>query len=207
MPASASAKTASLRFMMSKRTLSLLLAISLAFNLAFLGSIIYLHLRAPRRRPIPFTPVKRVELPSHIGDVRDNPEIRQMRSQFDRIRVNLMEELAKETVDETRVLTIIDSSLAAQEELEQSLGQNLLEIRKQMSSEEAEEYFQAQARRMELRSQHINRRDLRRHNREKDYNNRPDARARTRHPDRQNPRRSRDDAKADEPSGSDAALP
>lgn len=176
---------------MSKRLILVLLGISLAFNLAFTGSLLWLHLRISRaEKRIPRTR-QRTELPTHVSDMRHDPQINQLRSDFESYKLMLMEELAKHALDEEKILSIIDSSLVAQSDLEQSLGENLVEIRKQMTPDEAQTYFQSRADHMKRRTEMINRHRDRRNKNEEDNDNRPDARTRRRRPPRPDERAER----------------
>ncbi|HCM14915.1 MAG: hypothetical protein WCY87_01365 [Candidatus Cloacimonadales bacterium] len=144
---------------MSKRLITMLLFISLAFNLAVLGSIIWLRLHIPRTVHRERSRNEWVRLPEHIHHDQNDPEIRQMRVEYDNQKVNLMRSLAGDNYVEKDIIAIIDSSLTAQTNLEKELGHRLLDIRKQMSSEEAEKYFGARA---DMLQRRINRyRDIR----------------------------------------------
>ncbi len=80
-------------------------------------------------------------------------EIKQLRQEFDGTKQALMQELAKEKINEVRVNSIIDSSLAAQTKLEKRIGQKILAYRKTLSAEEAREQFTRRAEDMKHRSQ------------------------------------------------------
>ncbi|NLO44533.1 MAG: periplasmic heavy metal sensor [Candidatus Cloacimonetes bacterium] len=177
---------------MSKRLLFILFSISLAFNLAFIGSLLWFHLRISKAKQRAPRTRERIELPTHVNDMRHNPQIDQLRSDFESYKLKLMEELAKQTLDEERILSIIDSSLVAQSDLEQSLGENLVQIRKQMTPDEAKDYFQSRAEHMKRRTEMFNRRHDRRNKNEEDNDNRPDARARRRRPPRPDSRDERE---------------
>ncbi|MCK9557097.1 MAG: hypothetical protein PHO85_06090 [Candidatus Cloacimonetes bacterium] len=130
---------------MSRRITTILLIISLSFNLGFLGSIIWIQLHFPHPMRHNSTHNEWVRLPEHIRNDRSDPELRRLRVAYDDQRVNLMRALALPNYEEMDVTAIIDSSLTAQTYLEKELGYRLLDIRKQMSAEEAEEYFGSRA--------------------------------------------------------------
>ncbi|HPA24408.1 MAG TPA: hypothetical protein PLS44_01995, partial [Candidatus Cloacimonas sp.] len=84
---------------MNKRWLIIILLISVSFNLAFIGSFIYLHWFHPHPQP----PVRKEEMRGprplfgHPPFERDE-EIRKLRNQFENIKHSLMLELAKDPV-------------------------------------------------------------------------------------------------------------
>ena len=143
---------------MSKRWLTIILLISVSFNLAFIGSFIYLHRfhRHPQlpgrneemRGPRPFF--------GHPPFERDE-EIRKLRYQFENIKHSLMLELAKDPVDMTKVNALIDSSLVAQNTLERRLAERMVAYRKTLTAEEAKEHFQ---RRAEFAKKRLNRNNI-----------------------------------------------
>jgi len=146
---------------MTKRSLLILLGISFAFNLAVLGSLFWLRITRPPLAPPKEFHMKRPPLPEHIVRRDRNPEIRRIRELFEQSKLDLMHELRKAEVDEARVLAIINSSLEAQNQLERHLGEHLLHIRRQMTAEEADEYFGKRIEFMQNRKEHT------RHNRRK----------------------------------------
>lgn len=159
--------------MMTKRTIVILLFISLAFNLAVLGSILWLRFSRTCPARAPHSRYQRIALPSHLQDdqVMWNPEIRALHQHFNESKIELMRELAKDPIDETNITAIIDNSLAAQGSLERALAHRLLEIRKQMSAAEAQEYFSARADQMKQRSGAFKHKYNRRKDNEKDNRN------------------------------------
>ncbi len=136
---------------MSKRWLIALLLISVSFNLAVIGSVLYLRFTLPCAVP-----------PRHHGKMSPPPrmrplmdrdaEIQQLRGRFDATKKSLMQELSKDPVNETRVKEIIDSSLVAQNALESRIGEKILAYRKTLSAAEAREHFLRRADRMQHRS-------------------------------------------------------
>ena len=158
---------------MTKRTIAILLFISLAFNLAVLGSILWIHFGRACPARAPHSRYHRIALPSHLQDDHAmwNPEIRELHSEFNKSKIELMRELAKDPINATNITAIIDNSLAAQGSLERALAHRLLEIRKQMSAAEAEDYFSARAEQMKQRSQAFKHKYNRRRNNEKDNRN------------------------------------
>ncbi len=146
---------------MSKRLTSILLLISLAFNLAVVGSMIFLKSKAA---PPPFPghpggrfrnmdridrmksdegrPMGRPDRRSDDGSrFEDSAATRELRLKFRRSKMELMQELAKDPIDEARINTILTRSLTEQTALERTLGADLIAARKKMTAEEAEQRF------------------------------------------------------------------
>lgn len=135
---------------MSKRWLTALLIISLCFNLAVVISFIYFKVMAPPPPPpkehLPrFSPRDRIHTLS--------PETIALNKRFNDLKITLMQELAKDPVDEARITGIIDSSVVAQNALERHLGQRLLENRRKMTAIEAKEHFMKRAEFLKNRTQ------------------------------------------------------
>jgi hypothetical protein len=129
---------------MSKHWTSILLLVSLAFNLAVLGGFIYMHVHHPPhvapgdRPPGPH----RESGPFHERwKGMESDSIRALRDAFMESKKELMQELAKDPLDEQAINRIITRSITAQSTLERELGAKLVEMRKQMSAEEAKECF------------------------------------------------------------------
>lgn len=132
---------------MNKRWLYILLFISLAFNLAVLGSFVFIRFFLP-------PPLDRMHNPEMegrgMGDHRmqmwqqhcvDDTEMTQIKTKFADSKHALMSELAKDPIDETKIKTIMDSSLVIHSTLERRLGQRLLTLRKSMGADEAKDFF------------------------------------------------------------------
>ncbi|HNV92695.1 MAG TPA: hypothetical protein P5518_01130 [Candidatus Cloacimonas sp.] len=140
---------------MSKRWLIAILLISVSFNLAFIGSIIYLHYIHPFPKP-PMENEHRQASRPPFGPppFERDEEIRNLRKNFEDIKHSLMLELANDPVDMKKVNALIDSSLIAQNILEQKLAERMVAYRKTLSAEEAKEHF---LRRAEFVKNHSNR--------------------------------------------------
>ncbi|MDD2596287.1 MAG: hypothetical protein PHO35_01655 [Candidatus Cloacimonetes bacterium] len=152
---------------MSKKSLVILLFISLSFNLAVLGSLFWLRLARPHRPDTRELRIRYPRLPEHIERSERDPQITAARREFHRTTMALLQELRKDTVNEENIMAIIDSSLVAQTALERRLGTSLLNLRKQMSATEADEYF---GKRIEFLNQRHNHIHHRRNRREKNNN-------------------------------------
>lgn len=142
---------------MSKRWLVALLLISFSFNLAVIGSAIYLRLTMPCPMPGPAPGQQMMPPRPESGMMGRDPEIQQLRQRFDDSKVTLMKELAKDPVDEVKINAIIDSSLVVQSNLEHRLGKKILAYRKTMTAAEAREHFQRRADNMKNRSRRFDR--------------------------------------------------
>lgn len=139
---------------MSKRSLSIILIISLAFNLAVLGSLLWLNLSRPERPPAYKSRTHYPRLPEHIAPCERDPAIARSWEQFEHSKIELMQELRQDPIDEPQIMSIIESSIQAQSKLESHLGTRLLTLRKQMTAAEAEAYFGARIKHMQERKDH-----------------------------------------------------
>ncbi|MDY0230149.1 MAG: periplasmic heavy metal sensor [Candidatus Cloacimonadaceae bacterium] len=159
--------------MMTKRSIVILLFVSLAFNLAVLGSILWIHYGRACPQRVPHVREHMTKLPPHLQDAHAmwNPEIRELHSSFNESKIELMRELAKNPINEENINAIIDSSMEVQGSLERALAHRLLEIRKQMSAAEAEDYFSSRAENMQERIQAFRHKSNRRKTDEKDNRN------------------------------------
>lgn len=138
---------------MSKRWLTALLLISISFNLALVGSALYLRLTMPCPVPPPNADHDHMQpMNREHGFMSHDQEINQLREKFDNTKINLMQELAKDPVDEAKVNTIIDSSLYCQNDLEHKMGQRILAYRKTMNAAEAKEHFTRRAENLKNRT-------------------------------------------------------
>ncbi len=138
---------------MSKKLLYILLLISLAFNLAFVGTFIYFRATHPK----PHWEDSRRDRHDHQDRdkyrIEDSDSTRALRDSFRSIKKELMLELAKETIDEAAINSIIQRSLQAQAVLESDLGKRLIILRKSMTSQEAKEHFMDRIKRMDERKE------------------------------------------------------
>ncbi len=143
---------------MSKRWLLILLFISLSFNLAVLCSFLYFRLILPPPCPqtLPEPPMGR-GMAAGPGFMRGDRDVMRLHEKFTETKLNLMQELAKDPVDEAKVSSIIDSSLIAQSQLERTLGEKILAYRKTMTAQEAREHFQSRIENMQNRSHRMQR--------------------------------------------------
>jgi len=96
-------------------------------------------------------------MPPEPGFMMNDPDIEKLRQRFDQTKMNLMQELAKDPVNEAKIASIIDSSLIAQNQLERTLGGKILAYRKTMNAAEAREHFQSRIENLKMRSHRIDR--------------------------------------------------
>ncbi|MBM4403743.1 MAG: hypothetical protein FJ042_05100 [Candidatus Cloacimonetes bacterium] len=142
---------------MSKRWIIVMLLMSVAFNLAVLGSFIYFRFINPL--PEEFSPPS---APDHgpRGDgtgrivtdlLHQNEQIKQARVTFIESKLTFVKELSKEDINEATLKQLMEASLAAHATLERLIGNQLIESRKGMSAEEAGEFFERRAEQMRHR--------------------------------------------------------
>ncbi len=150
---------------MSKRWIVILLLFSMAFNLAVLGSFVYLRFMMPY-------PPHCAPLPDrHPGKFHGRPlrrllseddQFRQAHRQFRENKRVFMEELLKDEIDEVALNQILERSLMAQGAKERRIGYHMIELRKSMSAEEARHFFGRHIERMKQQphfKSHRNRRN------------------------------------------------
>lgn len=163
---------------MSKKLSNILLLVSLAFNLAVVAAFIYMTVRGPhhhhRTRPRPDTESYRHR--DRDSTWADSDSIRALRTTFRETKHEFMTELAKEPINEPALNTILERSLSEQSLLERELGKRLIERRKEMSPEEAEEFFNRRAERLRRFSERIDRMNRRNRDGDRDRYRRPDRR-------------------------------
>lgn len=140
---------------MSKRLITILLIISFAFNVAVLGTFIYMRTSCSLR---PFhRTTKEVERPAQTPNPEERPQIVENEAviaradEFRKTRKDLYTELAKDPINEARINGIIEKSLVAQTALERELGASMLELRKNMNADEAKIHFDNRIKRLEER--------------------------------------------------------
>lgn len=149
---------------MSKRSTSILLIISLAFNLAVLGGFIFRQIWRPITPQLKDFQAeraqRRIELDRSDPALRpptESEETRELRKAFRQTKEDFMTQLANEPVNEEKLKESLEQSLSQQVELERSLGESLILRRKEMSPEEAQEHFMRRVERMRERSERIER--------------------------------------------------
>lgn len=132
---------------MSKRWLVFMLLVSVAFNLAVLGSFIYLQYLHPYTHDCP------PALP-HCGRpdgdhpgmplrnlLAEDEQFQQAKQLYAKNKGAFIRELAQENYDEAELRRLMETSLLAQGSMERRIGNQMIELRKTMSTEEAREFF------------------------------------------------------------------
>ena len=124
---------------MSNRTLGILVIISLSFNLAFL-SMFFFHLL---RGPLPPGIGHDFKIPPRFRDyfIDSREDIKPLRHDFENSRKDFMIALSDPEFDENRLLDMLDLAVDRQMIMEKELGIKLIQLRKQMTPNEAEKFF------------------------------------------------------------------
>jgi len=125
---------------MYKRNFKILLIISLAFNIAFIGFSTFRYLT-----------IKRIlgsekifhNIPHNIKDrfQKNKEEIGSVRDEIAVVRHDFMVELRKEDFNKDNLNVKLANILIKQNEMERILGNNLIELREEMTPEQAEKFF------------------------------------------------------------------
>ncbi len=145
---------------MNKRWLIILLLVSAAFNLAVVGSFIYLRSTRPPFPPGRFKEWRdeghrRGKGPGGPGPMfMFNDSTRALHDQFQNTKRELMLELAKDPLDMPKIEANITRSLNAQAALERDMADRLIRFRNTMTPEEAREHFNRRAEEMRRRDNH-----------------------------------------------------
>lgn len=124
---------------MSNRTLSILVVISLSFNIAFLGMFLFHRIRGPLS---PHDP-RELNMPPELRDflMQSREKFKPLRDDFEQSRRILSDALAEEEYDESRLLQLLEETLQKQDVMERAMGMHLIELRKNMTPEQAENFF------------------------------------------------------------------
>ena len=125
---------------MQKRNVQILLIVSLAFNLAFIGFGTFRYLRI-RRYSDPRVLFRHApqEIKDHFREHREI--IDPIRDEIELIRAQFINELKKPDFNEEHLQEKLDQYLTKQAELERIMGNNFIEIRKKLTAEQVEEFF------------------------------------------------------------------
>lgn len=140
---------------MSKRLLTIFLLISLALNAGILGGMFVMGLFRHNHNEHHYQ--RWQDGPSSRNQGRwdryklEDASTKALREAFRSTKRELMQELAKDPIDESKINAIIDKSITAQSKLERALGSKLLTERKAMSAQEAKQSFQERLDRMNRR--------------------------------------------------------
>jgi len=123
---------------MKNNTVKILLIISFAFNIAFLGGGIFRSIKFRKQPPIH----KRV----NNEKVREFMERRKeighpLMQDFHKSKNKFMKALTKPEINEAEMQILIDELIEKQVIMEQEIGRSMIELRQQLSDTEAKEVF------------------------------------------------------------------
>jgi len=122
---------------MSKRALTIIVIISLAFNLAFIGTFGLIQLRRRSFLKHKFGP--HPQLKEHFMMRKEH--IAPLRYDFHQSKVDFIEELKKPDFNEELLNKMLKNAIEKQTAMEIELGKSLIELRKEMSFEDAQRFF------------------------------------------------------------------
>jgi len=131
---------------MSKRVLTTMFIISLAFNIAFVSVFGY-HLIINRRALHLIPPDVNPKVRNHYFEYRE--EIAPFMKEFHKSKQEFILELTKKDIDEEKLLNMLGNSIEKQMKMERALGLSMIEIRKNLAPEEAQKIFCAFKKRSE----------------------------------------------------------
>lgn len=93
--------------------------------------------------------------PPMLEKMREDTEFLEIKKDLDVKRRELMTELAKDPIDEPLINNLLSETYLAQNAFEKKMSEKLIELRKSMTAEEAQEYFSKRAE--FIRQPHFNR--------------------------------------------------
>ena len=126
---------------MSNRTLTILVLISLAFNLAFMGGAVYLRLKAgPRVHRITDFRDNHPEFRAFIQNRRQ--EIKTFRDDFENSRQEYIRMLCQPEINDSLLIRRLNQTIEKQTRMERELGMLMIEMRKMMTPHQACRFFQ-----------------------------------------------------------------
>ena len=123
---------------MKNHTIKILLIISLAFNIAFLGGGIFRSIKFRKLAPIH----KRVKNEKIRDFIERRKEIGSpLMRDFQEAKNTFMKALTKPEIDDAEMQILIDELIAKQNAMEREIGNSMIELRQQLSDQEAKEIF------------------------------------------------------------------
>ena len=125
---------------MSKRVLTTLFIISMAFNIAFVSVFGY-HLITNHRAPHLIPPGINPKVRDHYFECRE--EIAPFMKEFHKSKQEFILELTQKDIDEKKLLTLLGNSIEKQMRMEHELGLSMIEMRKRLTPKEAQKIFHA----------------------------------------------------------------
>lgn len=123
---------------MKRRTTHILLFISLAFNIAFLGGGVYRFSQIRRFKPMHerVNNEKVREFMQHRKDTGGR-----LMHGFHAAKDDLMKALTKPEINEPELNKLIEIVIEKQNLMEREIGEAMIDLRKELSAEEAEQVF------------------------------------------------------------------
>ena len=123
---------------MKNRTIKILLFVSLAFNIAFLGGGVFRFMQMRKFHSIH----KRIKNEKARNFMQQRKEMGgPLLREFHQAKDDFMKALAQENVDEETLLAEVDSLIAKQIAMENAISKSMIELRQQLSPEEAKDVF------------------------------------------------------------------
>ncbi|MBN2461611.1 MAG: hypothetical protein JXB60_08385 [Candidatus Cloacimonetes bacterium] len=125
---------------MSIKALTILVIISLAFNVAFLAVFVFHQFRScppflRNHEKLEYFP----RLREYMQKTRE--VITPLREEFEQFRQEFIDELSQKEISEENLRNNLERTLEKQMTMEKQLGERLIEIRLKLSPEEAELFF------------------------------------------------------------------
>ena len=123
---------------MTNHTVKILLIVSLAFNISFLGGGIFRSIKFRKLSPI-HERIKNEKVRDFMEHRKEigSPLIRD----FHKAKNEFMKALTKPEIDEAEMQILIDELIAKQNAMEREVGNSMIELRQQLFDKEAKEIF------------------------------------------------------------------
>ncbi|MHA1888084.1 MAG: hypothetical protein DRH79_04045 [Candidatus Cloacimonadota bacterium] len=123
---------------MKNRTIKILLFVSLAFNIAFLGGGVFRFMQMRKFHSIH----KRIKNEKARNFMQQRKEMGgPLLREFHQAKDDFMKALAQENINEEMLLVKVDSLIAKQIAMEREISKSMIELRRQLSPEEAKDVF------------------------------------------------------------------
>ena len=125
---------------MSKKILFVGLIISLSFNIAFLGVFIYRRVLLSDRH---FPPPRFHNIPTHCREefIEEKERILPLKMEFELSKKRFMRSLTNEEFDRELLEKKLKETIDRQIRMEHEMGQLLIKLRSELSSEEVQDFF------------------------------------------------------------------
>ena len=125
---------------MSKKILFVVLIISLAFNIAFLGVFIYRRVLLSDRS---FPPPRFHNIPPHCREefIEERERMLPLKMEFELSKKRFMRSLTNEEFDRELLEKKLQETIDRQIRMEYEMGQLLIKLRSELSQEEIQNFF------------------------------------------------------------------